>query len=562
MGSVVHDELSYFRGEEPPLDVPPGDVRGYDARSGKLLWTFYTVPGAGEPGVETWGDDSWRWVGHTNVWSISSADEELGLAYLPVTAPTNDWWGGFRPGDNLYGSALVAVDCQTGKRIWHFQTVHHPLWDYDLAAPPNLVEIEVDGKPIRAVAQLGKTAFTYVFDRATGKPVWPIVERPVPASTVPGERMSPTQPFPTRPPPFDRQEIGEDDLIAFTPELRAEAARLVGRYDHGSIFTPVSLRGTIQLPGEVGGATWTGGAFDPETHVLYVTSQTQPIIVSLWKPSRSWWPWSRNAWPFEYGKVKHDPTLSGLPFLKPPWARITAIDLDRGEIVWQVPNGDGPRHSPRLLHLDLPPLGTVGNSGVLVTKTLLFAATTGAGTFTKAGAPGPAKFRAFDKRTGGVVWEHDLEPSYDGGGAPMSYRWKGRQYVVVPTGGGAANPARLVAFALDGGGEARKTSAAHRAARDAHASAAGADPVALREGARVFLARCAACHTIGYGRLQGPDLYGVWNLGERGLHDAIEAMKTTQGVEIDDRERELLVDFLRHEEAIRVLDELRSQSAP
>ena len=270
-------------------EMTPGYVRGYDVITGQLRWRFNPVPQPGELGNETWEDGSWEYSGNANVWSLMSADEELGYVYLPVSTPTNDWYGGHRLGDNLFAESLVALECATGERVWHFQMVHHGLWDYDNPAAPNLVDITVDERPIKAVVQVSKQGFVYVFDRVTGEPVWPIEERAVPPSTVPGERASPTQPFPTRPAPFERQGITVDDLIDFTPQLRAEAIEILNGYVYGPMFTPPSVRsdnpddtqGTVQLPGWVGGADWNGAAFDPETQILYVPSITAPIVAAL-----------------------------------------------------------------------------------------------------------------------------------------------------------------------------------------------------------------------------------------------------------------------------------------
>jgi quinoprotein glucose dehydrogenase len=285
VGSAVSDNPT-------SKEMPPGSVRGFDAVTGRLKWVFNPIPQPGEVGHETWENGSSAYSGNANVWTVMSADAELGYAYLPMSTPTNDWYGGHRLGSNLFAESLVCLECESGRRIWHFQMVHHGLWDYDNPAPPNLVDITVSGKPIKAVAQVSKQAFTYVFDRITGQPVWPIEERPVPPSDVPGERTSPTQPFPTKPAPFDRQGLTIDDLIDLTPELRNEAVEIVSKYKYGPLFTPPSVNngdaggtlGTVQLPGWVGGADWNGAAFDPETHILYVPSITAPIVVSLTKP--------------------------------------------------------------------------------------------------------------------------------------------------------------------------------------------------------------------------------------------------------------------------------------
>ncbi|MDO8680513.1 MAG: PQQ-binding-like beta-propeller repeat protein, partial [Acidobacteriota bacterium] len=277
MGSAMVDQDSATK-----VEGDPGDVRAYDVRTGQLRWTFHVVPQEGDPALKTWKGDSWRYTGAGNVWSLMSADDELGYVYLPTTSMTNDMYGGHRLGDTLYATSIVCVDAATGKKVWHYQTVHHDLFDYDNPAAPILVDITVDGKRIKAVAQVTKQSFTYVLDRVTGKPVWPIEERPVPASTVPGEQASPTQPFPTRPPAFDRQGITENDLIDFTPELRAEAEAILENYTYGPLFTaPTETiegghRGTIILPGAGGGANWSGAGVDPETGILYVPSSDSP----------------------------------------------------------------------------------------------------------------------------------------------------------------------------------------------------------------------------------------------------------------------------------------------
>ncbi|MGH7540222.1 MAG: PQQ-binding-like beta-propeller repeat protein, partial [Gemmatimonadota bacterium] len=309
---------------------PAGDVQAFDVRTGERAWTFHTVPREGEFGVETWEDGSWRYTGSANVWAPFTVDTARGLVYLPVSTPNNDFYGGHRKGDNLFGESLVCLDARTGERVWHFQTVHHGLWDYDLPAPPNLVTIRVGGRTIDAVVAPAKTGWVYVFDRVTGEPVWPIKERPVPASDVPGERASPTQPFPTRPPAFTRQGIMEDDLIDFTPELRAEARALFDRQRTGPIFTPPSLEGTIQMPGLLGGSGWGGAAVDPETGMLYVKGHNWPFLALVEKPEEGT---AEAAYVPDFGTSLS--VADGLPIVKPPYATLTAIDLNRGEIIWQ-----------------------------------------------------------------------------------------------------------------------------------------------------------------------------------------------------------------------------------
>lgn len=421
-------------------EMPRGQVRAFDVRTGEPMWTFDLVPQAGHFGNDTWEDDSWKYTGNTNAWAVFSADEELGYVYIPTSTPTSDWYGGNRLGDNVFAEGLLCLDARTGERVWFFQFVHHGLWDYDTPAAPMLVDITVNGKGIRAVAQITKQGFCYVFDRETGEPVWPIEERAVPQSDVPGEKSSPTQPFPTKPPPFERQGISLDDLIDFTPELRAEALAIVKPHRLGPLFTPGSLEGTIQTPGSSGGANWGGAAFDPETQLLYVPSITSPILVIIGEadPNRS-----------NLGRVRVTPNRiegpQGLPLVKPPYGRITAIDLNRGEIRWQVANGDGPRDHPLLKHLDLPPLGQIGRAGPLLTKSLLFVAEGTTATNSAGRNGGGTKFRAYDKASGEVVWETDLPANATG--TPMTYLHGGKQYIVVAV-QNPDYPAALVALSL------------------------------------------------------------------------------------------------------------------
>ena len=411
----------------------PGNVRAFDPRTGEARWTFKVVPGEGEFGVETWEDESWTYSGHSNLWTLITADEELGYAYLALSSPTSDMYGGHRLGDNLFSDSIVAVEVETGERVWHFQTVHHDLWDYDLPAAPILADITVDGRPVRAVVQLTKQAFAFVLDRVTGEPVWPVEERPVPVSTTPGERTAETQPFPTRPAPFDRQGVTEDDLIDFTPQLRAEALEIIADYVTGPLFTPPSVRepdgtrGTLQLPGSV------GGAFDPETGMLYVPSVTGTFTADLLpgNPESTNMRYVRGTRSFIEGP-------RGLPLFKPPYGRITAIDLNTGEHVWMVPNGDGPRDHPAIAHLDLPPLGQPGRTHPLLTRTLLFVAEGDAVQGrTPPGGGGPM-FRAYDKATGEVIWEMELPAGTTG--APMTYMSAGRQYLLVAVGASDHDP--------------------------------------------------------------------------------------------------------------------------
>ena len=431
---IINDEMLARK------EMPPGDVRGFDVRTGEQLWIFHTVPQEGEVGNETWltrtdeDQASWEYTGNTNMWAWPSADEELGYVYLPLSTPTNDYYGGYRPGNNLFAESLVCLDARTGERIWHFQAVHHGVWDYDFPAAPNLVDITVDGRDIKAIAIVSKQGFTYVFDRVTGEPVWPIEERSVPEGNVPGEWYSPTQPFPTKPPPFEQQGVTVDDLIDFTPALRREAEEILAGYVSGPLFTPPTLiderpggtRGTVQAPGLVGGADWSGAAIDPETGTLYVPTVRTPVVVGL---KRSEHPRSNVAWVMESLDIAEGP--QGLPLLKPPYGSLVAIDLNAGEILWRVANGDGPRDHPALRDLDLPPLGQAARVSPLVTSTLVFLGEgVDRGMVLLPEDVGGKLFKAYDKATGAVVAEVELPGGVSG--APISYMANGRQYIVMP----------------------------------------------------------------------------------------------------------------------------------
>lgn len=444
MGSAMVDQDSASK-----IEGDPGDVRAYDVRTGKLRWTFHVVPAADDKdAIKTWVGDSWQYTGAGNVWSLMSADDELGYVYLPTTSVTNDMYGGARLGDNLYSSSIVCVEAATGKRVWHYQTVHHDLFDYDNPAAPILADITVDGKKIKAVVQVTKQSWAYVLDRVTGKPVWPIVEKPVPASTVPGEKASSTQPFPSKPPAFDRQGITENDLIDFTPELRAEALAIFKKYRTGPVFTPPSiegagpadLKGTIELPGSIGGADWTGAAFDPESAVLYVPSMTNPFVANLI-------PGDPKETNLRYRASTRELIQGprGLPLVKPPYGRITALDLNRGELKWTIANGDGPRFHPELKALGLPPLGQSVRAAALATKTLLFVTEGDQINVRTPPNGGGKKVRAYDKATGQGLWETALEAGSTG--TLMTYLHKGKQYLVVAI-GGVQHPAEFVAFSL------------------------------------------------------------------------------------------------------------------
>ena len=452
VGSIVSDGATRRK-------MPPGHVRGYDARTGKMKWIFHTIPQQAELGVGTWEEEAWEIAGNTNVWTTMSCDAELGTVYLPVSTPTSDWYGGYRLGDNLFAESIVALDAETGERKWHFQAVHHGLWDYDLPCAPNLVDITVDGRKIKALAQVSKQGFTYVLDRETGEPVWPIEERPVPPSRVPGERASPTQPHPTKPPPFERQGVSVDDLIDFTPELRRMALDIVANYELGPLYTPPILKGeggkkgTLMLPSAAGGANWRGAAFDPETGLLYVPSMTLTMIVAVSKadPNRSDLGYTVDV---SDGWLAFGPDF--LPIVKPPWGRITAIDLNQGEIAWQVAHGEGPRDHPLIAGLDLPRLGSaangvLSNGGAMLTKELLFVIQAEENPLSMMRMGSAGTLSAFDKTTGELLAELAVEPTPHGN--PMTYLYGGRQYVVIAVGGeslggGSPQTSELVAFAL------------------------------------------------------------------------------------------------------------------
>jgi quinoprotein glucose dehydrogenase len=431
-------------------EAAPENVRGYDAETGKLVWTFNVVPQPGEFGAETWGNDSWKVAGDLGAWNQMTADEELGQIYVPLTSPTSAWYGGWRPGDNLFSNCIIALDAKTGKRIWHFQTVHHDLWDSENVGPAMLGDITIDGRRTKVVMQANKNAFLFVLDRTNGKPVWPIEERPVPQSSVPGERTSPTQPFPTKPPAFDRQGLTEAELIDYTAELKAKAREIAKDYVMGPLFTPPLLvtgepgtkKGALQQPGAWGSANWNTGAFDPETGVYYAVSQTMgPAARSVAKQTDA-------GHTMEYAEVVNEPLrVANLPLIRGPYGSITALDLTRGTKMWSVPNGAGPRNHPLLKDLELPPLGVPNRPAPLLTRTLLFlgeGSNSVSGTIDEDWGWGRT-FRAYDKTTGAVVWEFELPSGTTAG--PMTYMFKGKQYIVVSVGDRAHSP-ELVALSL------------------------------------------------------------------------------------------------------------------
>jgi quinoprotein glucose dehydrogenase len=449
VGNMVIVGTALPSGFAPPSPAgAPGHVRGFNVRTGKQEWIFHTIPQPGEVGYESWDDkEAWRSAGNVATWTTMSADLELGYVYLPLEAATGDHYGGHRHGDNLFSQSLVCLDAKTGKYVWHYQTVHHGIWDYDLPAAPILLDIDVDGEKIPAVAQVTKQSLTFVFDRRTGKPIWPIEEKPVPQTDVPGELTSATQPFPSKPAPFDRIGVTEDDLIDFTPELRAEAVSIMKQYRSGPLYTPPSVvtengtKGTLILPFQAGGANWPGAVVDPETGVLYVGSSTMLGVMRLSSdPSLSSMKYIAVGEPmFSDGPQK-------LPMMKPPWGRITAIDLNSGDHLWMKANGEAHeyiRNHPALKNVELPRTGRPDRSGLLVTKTLLFAGEGGGQYATING--GGRMFRAHDKATGEIISEFELPANQTG--LPMSYAIDDRQYIVIAV-GSPDHPAELVALTL------------------------------------------------------------------------------------------------------------------
>ncbi len=439
---------------ESGYEATPGHIRGYDPRTGEQLWIFHVVPQGDDFGVDSWDNESWRYTGHAGVWTQLTVDEELGYLYLPTEVATNDWYGGHRPGDNLFAESIVCLDIRTGERVWHYQLIHHGVWDYDNPSPPTLVDVTHDGRRIKAVAMVTKQGYTYVFDREDGSPLWPIFEMPVPQSDVPGERLSATQPIPSRPAPFDRQGFTVDDLIDFTPEIKAEAMEIAANYRMGPLYTPPSLindpsgtKGTLVLPGWGGGSSWPGAAVDAEEGIRFVPSLTVPVVVSL-APGD---PGGTNPGYMRVGPI-YPPGPRGLPLVKPPWGRITAIDLNTGDHLWMRPLGGAPRdvrEHPDLqgLGLDFSTMGQNGRPGGLVTKTLLFMGEGGGvrgGVASLHGAGGPT-FRAYDKQTGEVVAAISLPANPTA--PPMSYMLDGKQYICVAA-ATLETPAELIAIAL------------------------------------------------------------------------------------------------------------------
>jgi len=450
LGNGVGDRLQY-RGD------PPGDIQAFDVRTGKRVWRFKTVPEAGEYGNDTWKDDSWKYVGHTNAWAPLSADEARGIIYVPVGTPSNDYYGGDRKGAGLFGEAIVALDARNGKRLWHFQTAHHGLWDYDPPTAPVLLTVTQNGKKRDIVVQATKQGFLFAFDRVTGKPVWPIEERPVAQSSVPGEASSPTQPFPTKPAPFSPQGFTEADLVDFTPEIRKAALDVIAGFKTGPLYLPPSLEGSIVRPGVIGGAGWGGVAIDRETGWAYVKATNDPAMMAIAKRETQA---DTNDAAYAIDNTRRALTVripapgeggaaggaaaggrggrgASIPIVKPPYGTLTAIDLNSGDTKWTIPLGDNAdvRNNPALAGVKLPDkLGVVGAPGAMVTKGGLLFLTGGGRTL-----------YAIDSKTGAYLWEHDLgQVAYSN---PMTFRSRaGKQYVIIATGAGTTS--KLMAFAL------------------------------------------------------------------------------------------------------------------
>jgi quinoprotein glucose dehydrogenase len=427
-----------------------GYVRGFDVKTGKRLWIFHTIPKPGEFGYNTWEKDAADYTGNTGVWAQISVDEELGMAYLPVELPTGDYYGGHRPGNGLFGESIVAVDLKTGQRKWHYQLVHHGIWDMDIPCAPILVDLNIDGKMVKALAQPTKQSMVYTFNRITGEPIWPIVETPVPKGDVPGEWYSPTQPIPSKPPFYGRNGFSLDDVIDFTPELKAQAMKIVEKFQIGPIFTPPVVAkvggplGTLDIGCCQGGTNWAGGSYDPQTHMLYVYGKTEATPLGMIPGTgKSDMNYIRGV---PEGAGSTSITVQGLPIFKPPYGAITAINMDKGEIAWQVAHGETPdnvRNNPALKGVPIERTGRAGNIGTITTATLVIAGE--AGFITNAQGQKGAYLRAYDKATGkdaGAVWMPAGQT-----GAPMTYSWNGKQYILVSV-GGQGYPAEVLAYAL------------------------------------------------------------------------------------------------------------------
>jgi quinoprotein glucose dehydrogenase len=468
IGDVIVVGAAHRPGAAPrTMRNAKGYVRGYDVRTGKRLWIFHTIPRPGEFGYDTWLEGSAEYNGNTGVWAQMSADPQLGLVYVPVEMPTGDYYGGNRPGNTLFGDSLVALDYKTGRRKWHYQTVHHDVWDYDLPCAPILFDVTINGRTIKALAQPTKQAFLFVLDRETGEPIWPIEERPVPQSTVPKERTSPTQPFPTKPAPFDLQGVTENDLLDLTPALKTEALEVARRYRMGPLFTPPvlsTLQGplaTLQMPADVGGANWPGGSLDPESNVLFIHSHTAVFLSGLVPASPA-----QSDMGFVSGQARAGgagptgaaggraagpgrggATVQGLPLVRPPYDRITAYDMTTGNMLWQQAHSSTPddiKNHPALKGVSIARTGQPGRTfiGVLATKHLLIAGE--GGVHTNAAGRRVALLRAYDKRTGADIGAVEMPARQTG--SPMTYQIDGKQYITLAV--SSADGAELLAYAL------------------------------------------------------------------------------------------------------------------
>ncbi|MGH9313145.1 MAG: PQQ-binding-like beta-propeller repeat protein [Vicinamibacterales bacterium] len=445
VNGVVVVGNSHDRGYYPEnKENIPGHVRGYDAKTGRMLWRFHVIPQPGEFGHDTWENDSWKYTGNVSAWAPLSADSERGLVYIPTDTPTNDYYGGHRHGQNLYGTSLIAIDVKTGKKAWHFQMVHHDVWNYDTPDAPKLVDITVGGRRIPAIAQATKQGFLYVLNRETGQPVWPMEERKVGQSDVPGEKSWPTQPFPTKPAAFELQGITENDLIDFTPELKEQALKLARQYRMGPIFTPPSLakapdgtQGAFVVPGANGGANIPGGAAaDPETGIVYVSTERGHSVIALVRGDEKFKGGTSAYVSLGPGGIRGP---QGLPLLKPPYGSIVAINLNTGDHIWAIPDGDTPdniKNHPALKGVKLPVTGKPTQATLLVTKTLLFYGE---------GRGGSPLFHAVDKKTGKEIAAVEIPAATNT--APMTFMHNGRQYILAAI----ADPdvaAELVALTL------------------------------------------------------------------------------------------------------------------
>jgi quinoprotein glucose dehydrogenase len=441
-------------------EASPDDVRGYDVRTGKLLWTFHVIPLPRQFGHNTWGDHSADFSGNAGTWNPLSADEQLGFVYLPLKSATNPYYGGWRHGDNLFTNCVVAVDVESGKMRWYFQMIHHDLWDYESEGPPVLGDITVDGRRIKALMQANKNGFLYVLDRTNGKPVWPMVERPVPASTVPGERASPTQPFPTKPPALSLlQDLTENDLIDFTPELHKEALEATSRFTLAPMYTPPALRSdkpdgknaNLISPGDWGSPNWNTGAFDPETDIYYGVTMRQPEAFGVVPASQCNCAKATMAYNETEGSGANSylnvQMTDDMPYVKPPYGHITAIQMDQGNVAWRAADGDGIRNAPQLQGLHLPMLGVQSRPAAVVTKTLLFLGEGSDAIIGTGRSPYEwgKKFIAYDKANGKVISEIELPSGTTGG--PMTYLYQGKQYIAVAV-GSRKEPPELVALTL------------------------------------------------------------------------------------------------------------------